>query len=210
MFDIFYIGENQQVKDNLPFAKQVDSTTSINSNTKMYWLVEPNIELNDFDVLDYRPDVHDEHYEHVWKWDNTNYGGLRLLPAEENNGIKEVNKVVCKKKFDILTTKTPGKYFEKNKYATHVWCVDKDYKLGDDIDWLTEGAYVLVDHGRWSNGMNVDNDLKVYLLDNKDCLMVSDSNPMLDKNIQIFGKQIPRRPSDDASRHAITTGYVPN
>ena len=43
MFDIFYIGENQQVKDNLPFAKQVDSTTSINSNTKMYWLVEPNI-----------------------------------------------------------------------------------------------------------------------------------------------------------------------
>ena len=135
MFDIFYIGENQQVKDNLPFAKQVDSTTSINSNTKMYWLVEPNIELNDFDVLDYRPDVHDEHYEHVWKWDNTNYGGLRLLPAEENNGIKEVNKVVCKKKFDILTTKTPGKYFEKNKYATHVWCVDKDYKLGDDIDW---------------------------------------------------------------------------
>ena len=84
------------------------------------------------------------------------------------------------------------------------------YSLGDDIDWLTEGAYVLVDHGRWSNGMNVDNDLKVYLLDNKDCLMVSDSNPMLDKNIQIFGKQIPRRPSDDASRHAITTGYVPN
>jgi len=135
MFDIFYIGENQQVKDNLPFAKQVDSTTSINSNTKMYWLVEPNIELNDFDVLDYRPDVHDEHYEHVWKWDNTNYGGLRLLPADISNGIKEVNKVVCKKKFDILNTKTPAKYFEKNKYATHVWCVDKDYKLSSDIDW---------------------------------------------------------------------------
>ena len=33
------------------------------------------------------------------------------------------------------------------------------YSVGDDIDWLTEGAYVLVDHGRWSNGMKVDNGL---------------------------------------------------
>jgi hypothetical protein len=84
------------------------------------------------------------------------------------------------------------------------------YSVGDDIDWLTEGAYVLVDHGRWSNGMKIDNELKVYLLDNKDCLMVSENNPMLDDNIQIRGKVIPTRPSDDASRHAITSGYVPN
>ena len=84
------------------------------------------------------------------------------------------------------------------------------YSVGDDIDWLTEGAYVLVDHGRWSNGMKIDNELKVYLLDNKDCLMVSENNPMLDDNIQIRGKAIPQRPSDDASRHAITSGYVPN
>jgi hypothetical protein len=84
------------------------------------------------------------------------------------------------------------------------------YSVGDDIDWLTEGAYVLVDHGRWSNGMKIDNELKVYLLDNKDCLMVSENNPMLDDNIQIRGKVIPKRPSDDASRHAITSGYVPN
>ena len=135
MFDIFYIGDNQQVKDHLPFAKQVDSVSSINSNTKMYWLVEPNIELNDFDVLDYRPSVHDEHYEHVWKWDNTNYGGLRLLPADTSDGVKEVNKVVCRKRFDTLNTKTPGKYFDKHPFATHVWCVDKDYRLTDDIDW---------------------------------------------------------------------------
>jgi|TARA_B110000908_G_scaffold131336_1_gene154567 hypothetical protein len=135
MFDIFYIGDNQQVKDHLPFAKQVDSASGINSNTKMYWLVEPNIELNDFDVLDYRPSVHDEHYEHVWKWDNTNYGGLRLLPADASDGVKEVNKVVCRKRFDTLNTKTPGKYFDKHPFATHVWCVDKDYRLTDDIDW---------------------------------------------------------------------------
>jgi hypothetical protein len=84
------------------------------------------------------------------------------------------------------------------------------YSVGDDIDWLTEGAYVLVDHGRWSNGMKVDNDLKIYLLDNKDCLMVSDDNPMLNANIMIGSKPVARRPSDDASRHGVTTGYVPN
>jgi len=135
MFDVFYIGENKQLKDSLPFAKQVDSSASINSNTKMYWLVEPNIEISDFNVLDYRPPTHDQNYEHVWKWDSTNYGGIRLCPVASNKGVKEVNKIVCKKKFDVLNTKTPGKYFEKNKYATHVWCVDKDYKLGNDIDW---------------------------------------------------------------------------
>jgi len=79
----------------------------------------------------------------------------------------------------------------------------KVYSLGEDIDWLTEGAYVLVDHGRWSNGIKVDEELKVYLLDNKDCLMVSEKNPMLDNTIQIKGKAIPQRPSDDMSRHAI-------
>ena len=74
------------------------------------------------------------------------------------------------------------------------------YSVGEDIDWLTEGTYVLVDHGRWSNGMQVDTDLKLYLLDNKDCLMESDEDPMEDNNIQILGKAIPKRPSGDITR----------
>ena len=79
----------------------------------------------------------------------------------------------------------------------------KVYSLGEDIDWLTEGAYVLVDHGRWSNGIKVDEELKVYLLDNKDCLMVSEENPMLNNNIQIIGKPIRQRPAGDTSRQAL-------
>jgi len=138
MFDVFYISDNQQLQDKFPFAKKVESKESITSNTKMYWLVEPNIELNNFEVLQYRPPAHDQVYEHVWKWNNDNYGGIRLIPTKENKGIKEVNKVVCSKKFDILYTKTPGKYFEKNPYATHVWCVDKEYKLNDSIDWAPD------------------------------------------------------------------------
>ena len=79
----------------------------------------------------------------------------------------------------------------------------KIYSVGDDIDWIKEGQYVLVDHGRWSNGMKVTEDLRIYLLDNKDCLMVSDENPMKNDNIQINSKAIPQRPSNDMSRHTL-------
>lgn len=61
------------------------------------------------------------------------------------------------------------------------------YSLGEDIDWLKEGQYVLVDHGRWSRGVTLDKDIKIYLLDNKDCLMVSDEDPMVNDNISIVG-----------------------
>jgi co-chaperonin GroES (HSP10) len=52
----------------------------------------------------------------------------------------------------------------------------KVYSIGEGIEWINEGAYVLVAHGRWSPGMKVDEDLTVHLLDNKDCLMVSDTS----------------------------------
>ena len=135
MFDIFYIGKNQNLIDKIPFAKKIDSTNEIHSNTKMYWLIESNIEITDYDVFDFRPEEHDQIYEHIWKWNLNNYGGLKLIPKNKSEGIKEVNKVVCKKTFDILYTKTPAKYFDNNPYATHVWCVDKEYKLTEDINW---------------------------------------------------------------------------
>ena len=135
MFDIFYIGENLKLLDVYPFAKQIKNMSEVKANTKMYWLVEPNIEITDTDIFEYRPEVHDTIYEHVWKWDTNNYGGLRLIPKQESKGIKEINSIVCKKTFDKLNTKTPAKYFDKNPYATHVWCIDKDYILPDDINW---------------------------------------------------------------------------
>ena len=136
MFDIFYIGENKKLTEFVPFAKQVDSVEEISSKTKMYWLIESNIELIDYDVFSFRPEHYDTKYLHVFKWDNSNYGGVSLRPRQYfGDGVKEVNKVVCKKTFDILNTKTPGKYFDNNPYASHVWCVDKEYKLTDDINW---------------------------------------------------------------------------
>jgi hypothetical protein len=55
----------------------------------------------------------------------------------------------------------------------------KVFSVGEKIDWITEGEYVLVDHGRWSNGMSVDEqDDKLYLLDNEGCLATQDTNPL--------------------------------
>ena len=138
MFDVFYIGENSKLKELLPFAKQINAVDEIKAKTRMVWLIEPNIEITDTDIFNFRPEMYDMKYEHVWKWDTNNYGGVRLLPKTKNDGIKEINKIVCKKSFEILNSKTPEKYFDKNPYATHVWCIDKDYKLPEDINWAPD------------------------------------------------------------------------
>ena len=54
----------------------------------------------------------------------------------------------------------------------------KVYSVGEGVDWIKEGQYVWVSHGRWSNGVKINDDLKLYLLDNEECLMVSDDNPV--------------------------------
>lgn len=138
MFDVYYMGENPQLKDHLPFARQISDVKEISPQTKMYWLIEPNIELLDYDVLEYRPPEYDQVYTHVWKWNSRNYGGIKLVPKRRSDGVKEVNRVVCKKHFEILRQKTPGKYFDKNPYASHVWVVDPEYRIAGDIDWAPD------------------------------------------------------------------------
>ena len=135
MFDIFYIGKNNSLTELYPFAKQIDSIDQATPKTKMYWIVEPNIEVIDPEVFEYRPESYDMNFTHIWKWDNQNYGGISLLPKSKTEGTKEINKVVCKKSFEKLYTKNPGKYFDENIYASHVWCIDSEYKLPEDLNW---------------------------------------------------------------------------
>ena len=54
----------------------------------------------------------------------------------------------------------------------------KVYSVGNDIDWVEPGQYVYVAHGRWSNGIKIDEDTKIYLLDNTECLAMQDTNPL--------------------------------
>jgi len=52
--------------------------------------------------------------------------------------------------------------------------------VGDGIDWVQPGQYVLVTHGRWSRQFECEHDgekLKLVHLDNKEVLLVSDSLP---------------------------------
>jgi len=55
----------------------------------------------------------------------------------------------------------------------------KTYAVGEEIDWVKPEQYLLVAHGRWSNGIKAfeNSDEKLYLLDNKECLMISDEKP---------------------------------
>lgn len=138
MFDVYYIGDNPALTEHIPFAQRVNSESDVAPDTKMYWLIELNTELIDYDVLNYRPPDHDQIYTHIWKCTKDSHGGVKLLPRTSSAGVKEVNRVVCRKKFDILRSKTPGKYFHKNPHASHVWCVDPDYKLVADIDWAPD------------------------------------------------------------------------
>ena len=136
MFDIFYIGENNSIQEKFPFSKCIKDKSEAKPNTKMYWLIEPNITITDINVFEFRPDRYQDGFAHFWKWNDLNYGGVSLHPKNSKD-VETVyhNKVVCKKSFNILDTETPEDYFEKNKYATHVWCVDSEYKLADDINW---------------------------------------------------------------------------
>lgn len=51
------------------------------------------------------------------------------------------------------------------------------HSVGPDVDWCAPGQYVMVEHGRWSNGVKVDNELTLWLIDNNGCLMISDEVP---------------------------------
>jgi co-chaperonin GroES (HSP10) len=79
----------------------------------------------------------------------------------------------------------------------------KVYSVGSEIDFIKEGEYVMVAHGRWSNGLKINEDLKLYLIDNDECLAVNDTNPMEDNTIAILPKSVRKRPSDDTSRVAV-------
>ena len=55
--------------------------------------------------------------------------------------------------------------------------------VGEGIDWVTPGQYVLVSHGRWSRQFECEHNgetMKLVHLDNKEVLAVSDIDPMDD------------------------------
>ena len=205
------MGENPELSASIPFAKQITDTSDIVSHTKMYWLIEPNVELTDPDVLNYRPADHDSKYEHIWKWNTNNYGGVRLLPRTGNTGIKEVNKIVCKKSFDILYTSTPNDYFNIHPYADYVWCVDPDYNLNTEINWAPDNFEPYYIHSFHLRGQlehrypESEGGIKLFPRDWKQA--DTKYHGFLDANI-IYPILYVENPEDHAQRDIYTDDYV--
>jgi len=95
-------------------------------------------------------------------------------------------KAFGKRILGIMVDKPSG--FKQTKSGLFIADKDKDisgvrsrwfklYSVGEEIDWVREGQYVYVEHGRWSNGVKVDNETTIYLLDNNCLLLVSDEVP---------------------------------
>jgi hypothetical protein len=51
------------------------------------------------------------------------------------------------------------------------------YAKGPEIDFVTVGEWVLIEHGRWSRGLEVEEGLTVYKVDNESILATADEEP---------------------------------
>lgn len=56
----------------------------------------------------------------------------------------------------------------------------KVYTLGSDIDYLTTGEWVLIKHGRWSTGVDLEIDgesVRIWMIEPESIELVSDVDP---------------------------------
>lgn len=54
------------------------------------------------------------------------------------------------------------------------------YAVGEDIDYLEKGDWVLINHGRWTRGVRLTNseeDVVIRMVDTTDLLLVSNEPP---------------------------------
>lgn len=122
--------------EHFPFAQQIESLSDVRSVTRMYWLVDHSTTVIDYTVFDFKPPEYDAIYTHQWQNTNGIHAGVKLVPREHSHGIKYHDHIVCRKTFDIVHTEEQvAEYFLRYSGASHVWCVDPEYKLSDTINW---------------------------------------------------------------------------
>ena len=102
MYNVYYIGDNPTLEEQIPFAQKVDSVKEINCATSMYWLVDNDVVVTDYSVFEFIPDRHTAKYNHEWRWNEKDFGGVRLLPKIGSDETVWHPKSVCTKRFQIL------------------------------------------------------------------------------------------------------------
>ena len=128
MYDIIFIGEkNKQwksAKQRFPLLKHANTLEDAKRIciTKMFWVVWPDIVINNDFNFDYEPDAWSTEYIHVFK-NNEYYDGVCLIPKSSEVSVKELQHrfFVNKKEVDIQASR-PCSYdiFNIDTYADYL------------------------------------------------------------------------------------------
>ncbi len=142
MYDIIFIGEkNKQwksVKQRFPLLKHASTLEDAKRVciTKMFWVVWPDIVINDDFNFDYEPDAWSTEYIHVFK-NNEYYDGVCLIPKSSEVSVKELQHrfFVNKKEVDIQASR-PCAYdiFNIDTYADYLSALETSET---DMFWMS-------------------------------------------------------------------------
>ena len=111
MYDIIFIGEKniywKELKQRFPTLKTASTVADAKRIciTKMFWVVWPDIIVNDDFNFDYQPDAWSTDYVHVFK-NNKFYDGISLIPKDATIADRELQHrfFVNKKEIDVQTS----------------------------------------------------------------------------------------------------------
>jgi len=142
MYDIIFIGEkNKQwksVKQRFPLLKHASTLEDAKRVciTKMFWVVWPDIVINDDFNFDYQPDAWSTEYIHVFK-NNEYHDGVCLIPKSSEVSVKELQHrfFVNKKEVDIQASR-PCSYdiFNIDTYADYLSALETSET---DMFWMS-------------------------------------------------------------------------
>jgi hypothetical protein len=153
MYDVYFIADKgiykeqyNTIKKKIPIAKFADSlfTAQRTSLTKFFWVVYPDIEIdNNFD-FSYTPDEWSQKYIHVFK-NGDSYDGISLVPKDAPISTKEIEYrfYTNKKEVDILASNPkPFDIFEIESFADYEYAMQNSTT---DLFWMSS-ANIFVDN----------------------------------------------------------------
>jgi hypothetical protein len=142
MYDIIFIGEkNKQwnsAKQRFPLLKNADTLEDAKRIciTKMFWVVWPDIVINNDFNFDYEPDAWSTDYVHVFK-NNEFYDGVSLIPKNATISDRELQHrfFVNKKEVDIqASVPAPYDIFNIDTYKEYLNALETSTT---DMFWMS-------------------------------------------------------------------------
>ena len=132
MYDIIFIGKKnlywKELKQRFPTLKVASTVEDAKRKciTKMFWVVWPDITVNDDFNFDYEPDAWSTDYVHVFK-NNEFYDGVSLIPKNATIADRELQHrfFVNKKEIDVQAScPCPYDIFNVDTYEDYVQALE--------------------------------------------------------------------------------------